>query len=904
MKFIYTLLFLMMCVGVAFAQTAGITGSVEEAQSGKPVIHATVQAGTVTTTTADDGTFELKGLSKGDYTVTISKNGYETVSVPVKVTSGNTALPPVQLTSTQSQGESGIAELTVDTDNGDNDASASGLLHSSSDVYVNAAAYIYSSMFFKTRGYASEYENVYIEGIPFNDAESGRAVWSEWGGLNDVMRNREYVDGITPALFTIGGLDGSSYITLRASKQRKQTKFSYSLSNRSYTNRAMFTYSSGLLKNNWAFTVSGSRRWSQEGYVEGTFYDAYSWFVGAEKKINNHHSIAFSAFASPARRGMNASSVQEVYDLMDNNYYNANWGYQNGEKRNARVRKLNEPKFLLSHYWTIDDKSQLTTTFAYSFGTTGTTGLNWYNSSDPRPDYYRYLPNYQQDPAVPVDPAIQQLIADAWKNDPSVSQINWDKLYQINYLTKAEGKQARYILENVVTAQKQLDFSTRYNRDLGEHLNLSAGLEANYYRGSHYKVLEDMLGAEFWVDIDQFSERDFKMDKEKLQNDLNNPDRKIYVGDRFGFDYDLVNTSANIWGLLQWTYRKFDFYTGLSAGLGQYYREGYMRNGRMPDNSYGKSEKQSTNQYNLKVGSTYKISGRHFVVANGAYMSRPPLLRDAYISPRSGDQLVPGIGNENILAGDLSFIVRYPEFNARVTLYETSFTNHTEIRRFYADDLETFVNMALYPVNKVHQGIEVGGEVKVLSFLKVFVAGSIGNYRYTNRPTATVNYDNGAEPDTSSMVYIKNFYVGGTPQTVGTLGLKFNKNYWFVDLSATYYDKIWLDFNPMRRTQAAIANLAQTDPLIKTITQQEKLEGGMTLDGSIGKSIRIKYKYFININFSVNNILNNTSLISGGYEQNRFDYTHEYLNQGIDKFPPKYFYSYGRTYFLNVGFRF
>lgn len=904
MKILFAFAVLFLTVSSAIAQTFSISGTVNEGLTGNPVIHATVEAGTVSGYTGNDGSFTLEGISKGDYTLTVSMLGYEPLSVPVSVANSSVNLGTLQLQPAQSQAESGIAEITLGGESDDRDQAVSSLLHSSGDVFVNTVSYTFSSMFFRSRGYDSEYETVLIDGIPFNDAETGRAVWGEWGGLNDVMRNREYINGLQPGKFAFGNLGGSSYITTRASKQRKQTKLSYSLSNRSYSNRLMFTYSTGLMKNNWAVTASASRRWSDEGYVEGTFYDAYAYFLGVEKKISSKHSIAFTGFVSPTRRGMNSASVQEVYDLVGSNYYNANWGYQGEEKRNARVRTIKEPKLILSDYWTIDDKTTVTTSLAYSFGKTGTTGLNWYNSSDPRPDYYRYLPNYHQDPAVPVDPYVQAALTDAWKNNPAVSQINWDKLYQINYLANLEGKQARYILENNITAQNQWFLSSRINKVTGEHSNFSGGIELNHYKGSHYKILEDLLGGDYWVDIDQFSERDFKTDKDKLQNDLNNPNRVIKEGDRFGYDYDLLSNNGNLWGMMEFNYPHFDYYAAATIGGTQYWREGFMLNGRNIDNSFGVSEKQSSFIYNLKAGTTWKITGRHFVTANAAYLMRPPLLRDVYISPRTGADLVPGMTNEKILSGDLSYIVRYPGFNARLTVYETSFTDHTEILRFYADDLETFVNMALNGVNRIHQGIEFGAETKLLSSLKLVTVASYGNYRYTNRPSATINYDNGSEPDTTQMIYAKNFFLGGTPQFAGSVGLRFNKNYWFIDLNLNYYDGMWLDFNPMRRTQAAIANLGEGDPLISLITEQQRLDGGYTVDASIGKSIRIKYKYFVNINFSVNNILDNTKLISGGYEQNRFDYTHEYLRNGIDKFPGKYYYSYGRTFFFNVGFRF
>ncbi|HNX43375.1 MAG TPA: carboxypeptidase-like regulatory domain-containing protein [Bacteroidales bacterium] len=904
MKFFNALVVFFLLSATAFAQSYSISGVVKEGLTDKPIIHATVGAGSVTGYTNDDGSFRLHGIAGGKYTLIVTMAGYETLSVPVTVADGPADVGKLQMQPSRAQGESGVAEITIGDDGDENNEAVSGLLHSSDDIFVNTSSYTFSSMFFRPRGYDSEYETVLIDGIPFNDAETGRAVWGEWGGLNDVMRNREYINGLQPGNFSLGNLGGSSYITTRASKQRKQTKLSYSLSNRSYTNRIMFTYSTGMMKNDWAVTVSGSRRWSEEGYVEGTFYDAYACFLGVEKKINSRHSLSFSGFASPTRRGMNSASVQEVYDLVGSNYYNANWGYQNGDKRNARIRTVNEPKLILSEYWTIDEKTTLTTSLSYSFGKTGTTGLNWYNSRDPRPDYYRNLPNYMQDPTDTLNSVVQAAIIDAWKNDPSVSQIDWNRLYQTNYLANLEGKQARYILENNITAQNQWYLTSRINRQTGEHSNFSGGIELNHYKGSHYKILEDLLGGKYWVDIDQFSERDFKTDKEKLQNDLNNPNRVIREGDRFGYNYDLLSNTANLWGLLELNYPHFDYYIGAAFGGTQYWREGFMRNGRNPDNSYGVSEKQSTLTYDIKAGSTWKVTGRHFVTANAAYIMRPPLLRDAYISPRTGADLTPGITDEKILSGDISYVARFPNFNARVTLYETFFKDYSKILRFYADDFETYVNMALTGVDRIHQGIEFGAETKIIDNLKLVTVASFGNYRYTNRPKATINYDNGSEPDTTETVYAKYFYLGGTPQFAGSVGLKYNKNYWFFDLDVNYYDRIWLDFNPMRRTQAAIANLGEGDPLIELITEQEQLDGGFTVDASIGKSIRINYKYFVNINFSVNNILDNTSLISGGYEQNRFDYTHEYLQNGIDKFPGKYYYSYGRTFFLNVGFRF
>ncbi|MEI6748547.1 MAG: carboxypeptidase regulatory-like domain-containing protein [Bacteroidota bacterium] len=901
MKLIYLLIIAFLSFSLPAWSQYTISGNVADAQSGSPVIHASVEAASIKTITGDDGHFTLQVKEPGDYTLLISLDGYDMLSLPFKLGKGPTDLGTLSLKPSLVQSESGISDITLSGESDDKDQAVSGLLHSSGDVFVNAASYAFGGMFFRMRGYDSEYENVYMEGAPVNDAESGRAVFGEWGGLNDVVRNREFTNGIEPSKFSIGSLGGTSLITTRASMQRKQVKFSYALSNRSYTNRAMLTYSTGLMKNNWAFTASASRRWSQKGYVEGTFYDAYAYFVGAEKKINSKHSLAFTAFASPTRRGQSTASTQEVYDLMGSNYYNANWGYQNGEIRNARVKTSNEPMMILSHYWTLNDKTSVTTSLSYSFGKTGTTSLNWYNANDPRPDYYRNLPNYQADPKVPVNPLVHSALVSAWQNDANVSQINWDRLYQVNHLSNRAGQQANYIIENNISATNQWYLNSRINKKTGTNSNFSGGIELTHYKGSHYKELDDLLGGKYWLDIDQFSQRDFKADTTKLQNDLNNPNSIINEGDRFGYDYALFSNNAKLWALEQYTFARVDFYLGASIASTQYWREGYMRNGRSPENSFGKSSINSNFNYNLKAGGTYKLSGRHYITANVAYITRPPLLRDAYISPRTSANLAGDLSDEKVLSGDLSYVVRYPNFNARITLYETVFKNHNEIIRYYHDELLTFVNQVLSNEDRIHQGIEFGAESKINDNFKVVGVASIGNFRYTNNPKGTINYDNGSLPDTAQTVYMKNFFVGGTPQFASHLALKFNKNYWFIEVSGSYYDKMWLDFTPIRRTEAAIEGNGPGDPKIKLITDQQKLKGGFTLDASIGKSIRVK-SYFINLNLSVSNILNNTSLISGGYEQNRFDFANNTM-PNLGKFPPKYYYAYGTTYFLNIGFR-
>ncbi len=895
-------LILTFCIGLGLlsleAQQIQLKGIIVDETTQSPITNAIIKIGDKASSTNLEGFFSFSELEPGRLGLWIEATGYEPYSLVVIFTGeamdlGKISLRPFAPTVI----DNGLAEIALIAEGSDDESeiqAGSALLAASSDVFSSIAAYTFSPMYFKTRGYDNENIAVYMNGLIVNDPENGRPSWSEWGGLNDVTRNKEVSNGMQFSQNLLGSLGGSTNIITRPSLQRKQTKFSYSLSNRTYVHRLMFTYSTGMRPDGWAISFSGSRRWGNEGYVEGVFYDAWAYFLGIERKINDNHSLALTLYGSPTRRGQQGPATQEAYDLSETNFYNPYWGYQQGDKRNSRVKDFHEPMILLNHYGKLSENLQWNNGLAVSFGYNGGTALNWYNAPDPRPDYYRYLPSYA------TDENIRKMITDRWKTSEDVRQINWDKLYQINYLSNSENKGARYIVENRRNDQLQFVFNSTLNYQIHQNITLSGGASYRNYRGSHFKLIEDLLGSNYWLDVDQFAERDFTGDTTKIQNDLNNPNRKVTEDEKFGYNYRIYQQLLQVWAQTEFSYDEGNFYAGLAYTGQQFYREGLMRNGRHPDNSFGDSPKYNFNDVALKTGGTYQIFARNFIQVNGMYMTRAPFIQNAFISPRTRADVLPKMVSEKIVSGEASYLMRYPFLNLRFTVFHTIFDDQSEVNSFYHDDYKTYVNYVLTGVSKTHQGIEFGTEVKITSTLSIQAVAALGNYRYTNRPLATICYDNGSKPDTTERVFIKNFYVPGTPQTATSLGLRYaGPRYLYINLNANYFDRSYMDFNPERRTSAAIANLGPGDPLIAVITQQEKLPDAFTLDASIGKSWRWG-EYFLSLNFSVSNILDNKKVITTGFEQMRFDFT----TKDIAKFPPKYYYGYGRNFFLNLGFRF
>jgi len=877
------------------AQEGTLDGSVKDKITLEGVSGAIVKINNQQTKTDAVGNFSIS-IPYGTYAFTVEADLFQTYNEVISITDSGKVLN-IKLDRRTQNENSGISEIQLDDGDlsqSNNSQSINSLLHSGNDVFGNFASFSWGAMRFRSRGYESGAGKTYLNGFPMNDVETGFQSYSDYGGLNRVMRYNESYEGLVPAPFSFGGIGGTSNIQATASQVRKQNQISYAAANRSYNNRLMYTYATGMQNNGWAFAFSGSHRWALDGYVPGTWYDAWAYFASAERKINERHMIGLTVFGSPFRRAMQAASTQEAYNLAGDIYYNPNWGLQNGEVRNARVRKVHQPYAIINHTFKIDDKTKLYTSAGFSKGRFGTTRLNWYGAPDPRPDYYRYLPSYQ------TDSYINSLVANYWTNNIEARQINWDELYQINYSANLVGAQANYIVEEARKDETRGAINSYIFHKLSDIIHLSGGLEVNSQSTRYFKKLVDLLGGNYWKDIDQFAERDFPGDTSMLQNDINNPNRIVLEGDEFGYSYVLHTNTSKIWGMSRFYYPKTDFYVAGFVGGTQIYRDGLYRNGRYPNNSLGKSDIKTFIDGGIKAGVTYKYSGKHYFTINTALLSNAPTTVNSFLSPNISNIFTPNLQSSIVFSGDISYIKKGEFVTGRITAFQTNTFNETDLLSFYHDEYRTYVYMNLTGVNRVYQGVEAGIDIKASKTISVQAAGNIGNYRYISRPTAHISFDNLSRPDTTELIYCKYFYVPGTPQIASTIGLRYNHpKFWFVNLNFNYFDKIYLDFNPERRTQMAIANLGPGDPKIDLITSQEKLPSGYTLDASIGKSWRIKGKTLA-LNVMVSNILDNRKLVTGGFEQSRFDFT----TQNVGKFPPKYYYAYGRNFLAMISYNF
>lgn len=907
-------LFIMLLLAAAIpaiAQDSGVRGAVVDADSGMPVVGATVLLNQgVSAVTGLNGDFQITNASPGDETLTVIAYGYNDIVKDVTLFAKQTVdLGQLKMTPEVSSNAGNVVILDDNQleDEEGNDQSIGVLSGASDNIFYNASNYDFSTMRFRARGYDQEYGQMYINGVHFTDAVRGRFSYSSLGGMNQAFKNRSVAVGLGASSFSLGDVGGAQNINTMAGDYAKGLRGNVSYTNGAYTTRAMLTYSTGLLDNGWAFTLSAIGRYSKEGVQEGTFYHSAGLFLSLQKMINEKHSIGLTAFGAPTERATSSATTEEAYLLADNYLYNPNWGWQDGKKRSAKVVNSFDPTAIINWIWKPKTGTSLNTGVAWRHSTYSSSALNWNSAPDPRPDYYRYLPSYYVD-----NPEMYELYTELWQNDESQRQIDWESLYRANYYGKREAEimhkdyeGATYMLEDRHSDMSSFLFNSTFNHRLNSTMTLQAGAELSMTRSNYYKTINDLLGADYWIDTDKFSERDFPDNPLMLINDLNNPSRKVTEGDKFGYDYDINAIIGSIWLQQQVNLAHWDINYGIRTSYTQYQRDGKMRNGRAPKNSYGKGVKHTFDNAMLKVGATYKLDGHNYFVLNAAYGTRAPLADNVYISPRIKDDVAEGICSERFYTVDLSYGFNYNRFRGMVTGYWSNIYDGFDRMSFYDDNNQTFTNYVLSNVNKTYKGIELGVAYKVTPDITITLAGTVSKYQYKNRPKATRSFENGAMADTTQIVYLKNFYVGGTPQTAGSLSINYNApKMWFFEVNGVWMGDAYIDLSPIRHEfmpglASFVENKEQYVEKVEEITNQEKLRDAFVLNASVGKVIYFK-KWSLNLNLSVNNILNKQNIQTGGYQQSRFDYT----NYNVGKYPNRYYYSQGIRVFANVGVRF
>ncbi len=938
------------------AQETGVTGIIIDALTNQGLSDITIHIKTsnITTETNSDGVFDFKNamLPPGEQILIISGKGYVTKRFPIVINVGgvlNLNKIDLELDFSAEQKQIGIISLSDNQLEEENDVSysMSALLHANRDVFLTAAAFDFSPTFFRPRGLGNENGNVLINGLEMNKLFNGRPQWSNWGGLNDVLRNQEFSQGIAPNDYSFGGLLGTSNISMRASKYRKGGRISYATSNRSYQGRVMATYNSGRTARGWAFSTSVSRRYGNEGFIDGTLYDSNSFFISVEKKLSKTHSLNVVGFYTPNRRGKSTAITEEVYKIKGNSY-NPNWGYQNGQKRNSRERKIEEPVVMLNHYWDITKNTSVNTNIAFQFGTIGNTRIDIGGGDhmlgpnaqqiyigggrsvatnpvhpDNLPSSFLANPN-----STPLDYQNAFLAQQELSND---GQIQWGELIQTNQQNAQQGNNATYILYEDRTDDIQWMGNTMLNSQLGEHISLQAAINFKQLKSENFAEVKDLLGGTGFLDVDLFALSVNGLTPveqvNRAQSDLQNPDRIVGVGDRYDYNYEVEAIALDGFLQGQFTCNKIDFFISGTVSQTVYQRNGLFENGYFPGKeSFGKSRPINFTNYGAKGGATFKIDGRNSIGIQGAYYTKAPTIRNAFVNARQNNTAVADIlgGNqesEKAQSIDASYIFSTSTIKARATGYYTKVEDGTNISFFFTEAISGsdtgFVQEILTDIDKLYVGAELGIEYQITPTIKLKTVAGLGNFIYNNNPNLTLTSTSAAFKNFEGIrnfgkSTLKGYRLAAGPQNAAQLGFEYrDPDFWWFGATTNYFSNAYINISPFART----SNFYQDsdglpfndydESVAKKLLKQERFDDYFIINLIGGKSWRVG-RYYIGFFASVSNLFNQ-EYKTGGFEQTRNANYRKALEESQRQTPvfgPKYFYGLGTSYYINTYIRF
>lgn len=799
---IHFLLAMMLMVGTAataIAQTT-VKGQVVDADTEEPLIGAavTVEGTSQGSVTDIDGYFNqkvtrnatlvIKYLGYKEFRKKISQQGTVDLGV-IKLSADAIALNDVTITSSVAVArKTPVAVSTIDPvfiEEKLGTQEFPEILKSTPGVYATKQGGGYGDSKINMRGFKTENIAVMINGVPMNDMEWGGIYWSNWAGLSDVTRSMQTQRGLGASKVSAPSVGGSINIVTKTIDAKKGGSVSYALGNDGY-NKMMFTVSTGLSKTGWALSVLGSKTWG-DGYIQGTEFEAYNWFVNIAKRFNDNHQLSFTAFAAPQWHNQRSNydglfidswqSIAKNYMNGDSPYkYNATYGFgRHGERKTSAYNKFNKPQLSLNHLWQINNKSSLSTALyasigrGYGYAGQGLTSDDrnaWYGSSN------------------------GTLNTKFRKSDGTFA---YDEIYDLN---EASDHGSIMAMSKSKNEHNWYGLLSTYTTKFGENFDFYGGIDMRYYKGTHTNELVDLYGGEYYVDSS--SRRNVLAENNSAAANPAFVNQKLKVGDVVYRDYDGFVVSEGAFAQIEYNKDNLSaFVSGSFSNTGNWRYDRFYY-----DAAHAKSKTINFIGWTAKGGLNYNLGEHHNVFGNIGYISRAPFFSGgAFLQSTTSNMTNPDAVNEKIFSVEFGYGFRSKFFTANLNIYHTKWMDKTMSKGIEVMDNGKFVDrmgLNMSGVDAIHQGIELDFVAKPLYWLDVTGMLSIGNWRWASNSKGYF-YDSSGQPvakygkndagnveivhasgiqseDHASMtVNLKDVKVGGSAQTTAALGTEIGR---------------------------------------------------------------------------------------------------------------------------------
>ena len=886
---------LSVCSAAAFAQTT-VRGQLVDSETGEPLVGAAVMIegtsqGTVTDidgyfkqSVAQGGTLLFKYVGFKDLKKKITQKGASVDLGVIKMEPDAVMLADVTITSSIAVArKTPVAVSTIDPvfiEEKLGTQEFPEILKSTPGIYATKDGGGFGDSKINIRGFKSENSAMMVNGVPMNGMENNKVYWSNWSGLSDVTRSIQVQRGLGAAKVASPAVGGSINIITKTTEAKKGGSVSYAMGNDGY-NKILFNLSSGLSKDGWAFSLLGAKTWG-DGYIQGTEFEGYTWFVSIAKRFNDNHQLSLTAFGAPQwhnqrsnQNGLSIKEWQRVKQYMgeDSPYkYNSTFGYRHGQSYNSSRNSYHKPQISLNHLWQIDQKSSLSTALYMSIGRgdgyrgTGdsTYANSWYGSTNGLVNTQFRCPD---------------------------GTFDYDAVETMN----AESTNgSKMVMSKMMNNHLWYGLLSTYTTKFGENFDFYGGIDFRYYKGLHQDILTDLFGGTYF--IDSYNRKNVTAE--------NNPavggnsayiNQKLNVGDVLRRDYDGFVMYEGVFAQLEYNQDKLSAF--ISGGASN---TGYWRYDRM---YYSKDKaKSSTKNYlggNIKGGANYNLTENHNVFVNAGYINRAPMFDTSFINSQTSHDRNPDAKNEKIMSFELGYGYRSRFFTANLNGYYTRWMD----KALYdsgttADGLRWAMNMT--GANADHWGVEFDFVAKPLNWLDITGMFSWGDWRWggiasgylfdsqgqmLQNTRGDVVTDMANAEQYQYKIDMDNVSVGGSAQTTAALGL---------GVRPVKGLRLGVDWNFFSRNFADYdinANVAtQNEPYV--IGSPWKIPSYSTFDLSAGYTFDFG-KIRATLSGNVNNVLDQEYIADA-----RDGSTHDWESA------TRVLYGFGRTYSVRLKFNF
>lgn len=757
-------------------------------EQGEPLIGASVMVpGAKTGVTTDiDGNFTIK-VPDNTKELTVEYIGYKTAKVPASASMGNITLEVASqmlkdVVVTQSIArtrKTPVAASSVDAlliENKLGGQEFPEVLKTTPGVWATKDGGGYGDAKINIRGFKSENTGMLVNGIPVNDMEGGWVYWSNWAGLSDVTSMMQVQRGLGASIISVPSVGGTLNITTRSLDAKKGGAVFYGMGNDGM-NHIGFNVSTGLMKNGWAVSLMGTRKWG-DGYVQGTNFNAYTYFVNVSKRINDAHQLSLTAFGSPqvhykrsSQDGLSIENWQNVKDYMDGESmyrYNPTFGYDmDGQVRSSTKNVYHKPQISLNHIWQIDHKSSLSTAVYVSLA-------SGYGSSGQGRGYYKG----------------QELKNSSWFG-ASNGKLNTlfrreDGTFDyaaIQRMNMASETGSNMIMSKSINSHKWFGLVSTYKNELIEKkLNLTAGIDVRYYIGKHTNEITDLYNGEYFMD--DSSRGGVNPANNAAAADPNWKYQKLGVGDVVYRDYDGYTVQEGGFAQVEYTTLADKLTMVLAGSLNNttYWRVDHL----YYDKEHEKSDKPNFVAGSIKGGANYNIDKHNNVYFNGGYLTRAPFFaKGVFAAQATSNAINPNPVNEKCGSIELGYEFHSPVFTATFNAYYTKWMDKTTTRSSdMADGSRYYLNMS--GVDARHMGLELNLKYRPTQWLDIDGMLSIGDWNWDSNAKGYYYNDLGqplantsgklasgvlAEDHAWSVINQKGRKVGGSAQTTGAIGV-------------------------------------------------------------------------------------------------------------------------------------